>query len=576
MGELIGYLLLFLVIAVLAFYVGWIVLACLARVFSFVIVYACLTFLIGGVAGLVTGAVVPIRVFAGRSGAEFRQFVPADLVAGEVVSRPPRGPNSAYGWDDVWPNYMPYQAREDARAVARELARVVGGYWRWFVRSMPGKAAGGSGGTARRAAGGLGRAIPRVGWTILILPSFVGFAIGTWASAGAWFVIMGIVGGVTASAQQIALWVYRAVDIGARRRLRATAMCHSCYGETKLPGYRCRNDACSVVHWTMLPGPVGLFSRRCSCGTRNPNTVSAAARKLRAVCPYCRADLVDGSGGRQTVQIAMMGSIGAGKSRLLNAFVVELQRAVSAAGGAMAPLNDRAHQYADRAAVTLGQHAPTVKTQRERPEGLPFLVERGQARVEVQILDAAGESFASWDDTAQLRYLDTAGTLVFALDPLGLPQVSTQLQRSAFANSILVATGDQEEAYAAAVDRLRAESVPVGRRALAVVLTKADILLRLPVGRDLDAGDSAAIRAWLVSNGNDLLVRRFEKDFRTVRFFVVDSMTDRGIVDRSNPWWVVDWVLGEARSPLRIGVAVDPPVREGAATETKTTEEQLA
>ena len=379
-------------------------------------------------------------------------------------------------------------------------------------------------------------------WTALILPTFLGYFLGVWISTIAWLIVMALIGLGVTLVQQIWLGLRRLLDVSDRRRLRASVKCPRCYGESRLPGYRCSNPECHVVHWTMLPGPLGLFTRRCSCGVQLPNTVSSAAKKLAPVCPYCREDLAGGSGARQTVQVALIGSIGAGKSRLLDAVITELARTLQAIGGSIAPLSSDAEQYFRQAATRREQSAPTAKTQHDLPIGLPFLVQRDRAKVELQVMDVAGEAFASWDETAKLRYLDTANAIVLVLDPLALPDVRDHFRRSRYANSILLATGDQEEAYGAAVDRLRADSIPLRKRGLAVVLTKGDVLMNLPVASSINLADSASIRQWLVDNGSDLMVRRFEKDFRDVRYFVVDSMRKRDPHSPLNPWWVIDWL----------------------------------
>ena len=51
----------------------------------------------------------------------------------------------------------------------------------------------------------------------------------------------------------------------------------------------------------------------------------AAARRLPTVCPYCNRELADSSGIRHTVQLPVIGSVGAGKTRLLMAAIVQLE-----------------------------------------------------------------------------------------------------------------------------------------------------------------------------------------------------------------------------------------------------------
>lgn len=514
-------------------FVLWIIAATIVRVFSYLLAYWVGTFLLGALGGIVAGFVLPVRVLRGKGKAPFQQITPDDLVAGNVISRKPAGPNSAHGWDHAWPNYLPYQATRDAKAVGAETDLYLSVVWA----------------TSHQFQGAAG-----ILWLLVALPAFGGYTIGIWVSILGWFAAMGVLGLAVVAAQQGVLGVHRLIDVLRRRRKRASLKCPhpDCYGESTLPGYRCAGPGCMVVHWSMLPGSLGLFTRRCSCGTQLPNTVSSAAKKLAPVCPYCRRDLVQGSGVRQTIQLALIGSIGAGKTRLLDAATVGLEEALNGIDGRLKPLDGPAEAFLSQARNRISTKMQALKTPHQQPTGLPFLVCHASAAVELQIMDAAGEAFANWDESAKLRYLDNADTVLFVLDPLALPRVSDQFRSSQFVESVLLAVDDQEKSYGSAVDRMRAESVPVDRRQLAVALTKGDVLCQLPIASKLDGYNSDSIRSWLIENGSELLVRRLEKDFRAVRYFVVDSMTCREISDPLHPWWTFEWLLRESGAPRKL------------------------
>lgn len=522
---------------VVVFFVVWTILALIVRVISYALFYWGATFLLGGLAGVGTGVVLPARLLLGRGKATLRQINPDELVAGRVITRKPAGPNREFGWDHAWPNYIPYQAIPDARAVAQEVALHLQAVWARLPKD----------GDA-----------PTALWFVVGLPALLGYTVGVCLSALGWYVLMGAIGLFVVALQQVGLGWLRMTDVIGRRRRRESLKCPHCYGQSSLPGFRCAGPGCTLVHWSMLPGALGLFTRRCACGTRLPNTVSSAARRLQPVCPYCRRSLVEGSGGRQAIQIAIIGSIGAGKTRLIDAATVACQDVLGKAGGELSPLDERATVYLRQARNRIDRQAQTAKTQHQKPTGLPFLLRHKGATIELQLFDAAGEAFASWDETARLRYLDHAGSKVFVLDPLALPRVNDQFRRSGLSGSTLVAVGDQEEAYAAAIDRMRAEAVPVGGQRLAVVLTKGDVFTQLPIASSLAGHDSDSVRSWLVDNGSDLLVRRFEKDFRSIRYFIVDSMSARDAADPMNPWWTFEWLLGESAAPIRLAETVVP------------------
>lgn len=570
MEELAMWLMGAVAVMVAVFFAVWIAVALLVRVFSIVLAYWIATFLAATIAGLVAGVVLPLRVLTGRGRAPLVQILPSDLVAGTIIRTKPLSPNREHGWDNAWPSYMPYQAREDASAVRSEVRLHLRSLWQWVASKTSSGSRAAGGGKISRGLSGTGRALPRLAWYATTLPAYVGYYLGTWSSTLVWFLIMGTIGTLITVVQKTVVTGHKFLDIFSRRRRDASLKCPhpGCYAESILPGFRCANPECGVIHWTMLPGPLGLLTRRCSCGSQLPNSVRAATKRLKPVCPVCRRDLAAGSGSRQTVQIAVMGTVGAGKSRLLDALVVELSQVVRGLGGAFTPLDARATAFLARAEARMRDGSLNPKTQHGEPVGLPFTVEHAGALVEMQVMDVAGESFTSWEETSRLRYLDNARAIVMVVDPLALPGTHDAFVRSPFAGRVVLASGDQEEAYGAAIDRMRAESVPVGRRSLAVVLTKGDVLRQLPGTDAVSSADSPAVRQWLIDTGSDLMVRRFEKDFREVWYFLVDSMQDRDAQDRLNPWWVAEWLLRESRSHLRLSEALTRASAAPAAVPT--------
>lgn len=561
MDEILIFLIIIAFIGVVLYFGTWILLALLVRVFSVVLMYWGITFVGSIMVGAVAGAVLPIIVFAGQGKAQLRQVAPPGLAEWTVIKQKPPSPNAEYGWDSAWPNYMPYQAKEDAAGVYHEALHHVTIFWNWSRSRI---AAGEETSVGRPVrTNRFERGLLNVVWAVIILPTICGYFLGVWSTTIVWLIVMALVGLLVTGGQRIVCKAHVLLASESRRRLDTSVKCPYCYGKTTLPGYRCQNPDCDVVHWLMVPGPQGIFTRWCSCGVRLPNTVSGAAKVLVPVCPSCGRDLVNGSGVRQTVQLALVGSIGAGKSRLLDTAITELEKALESVGGSLTPLSADAELYFQQAVTRRQQASPTAKTEHKLPIGLTFLVQKGPTRVELQLMDAAGEAFANWDESAKLRYLDTAEALIAIIDPLALPRIRDHLLQSRYANSVLLANGDQEEAYAAAIDRLRAESIPLNKRGLAVVLTKGDVLAQLAVASSVDLTDSASIRQWLIDNDCDLMIKRFEKDFRDVRYFVIDSMSKQDIHAFLNPWWVIDWVLNEAKSPLRLGRQVMVPSDSG-------------
>jgi hypothetical protein len=67
-----------------------------------------------------------------------------------------------------------------------------------------------------------------------------------------------------------------------------------------------------------------------------------------------------------------------------------------------------------------------------------------------------------------------------------------------------------------------------------------------------------------MDNDFDLLVRRCEKDFQKVTFFLTDSMNSTDLRARTSPIRVLEWVLTACRSAVGAAIAPTPePVGAG-------------
>ena len=261
-----------------------------------------------------------------------------------------------------------------------------------------------------------------------------------------------------------------------------------------------------------------------------------------------------------TIQLPAFGSVGAGKTRFFAAALTATRNQLAATNGSLTGLNLEADGFLRASAQVLDSGTATEKTiHTMRPEGRPLKLTTGSGKtVELQVMDAAGESFTNLQATEELTYVNSAPTMVFVLDPLALPRVQAQMSTARNLSKILVATGDQEEAYASVVDRLNSEAVDLRNRHLAVVLTKTDVLRKLPIGKSLDPQTSDTVRDWLIEIEQDGFVRRIESDFGDVRFFAIDSLVLRDLHDPLNPLRVIDWVLSSQEVPIKLLPSLKP------------------
>jgi hypothetical protein len=542
--ELAGWFLMIIAAIAAILFAIWVAVAAIVRVFAWVLVFWIATFAAGLVVGILAGVVLPPRVLRGKAADKPEIATPDAVVAGKVLGDAPKGQAKHFGWDRAWPVYNPHQAKRDADAVLAQAKRTVKSAFGWLFDHDPMPAC-----------------------VAVLLPPFVGFAIGVWISTLVWYFVMGLLGGVVYIVQLMGVFGYRSFDRLTRRRRKATLRCAKCYRVTTTPSYRCSNTSCSTTHHDVRPGPLGIVHRRCGCGTNLPATVGGAAKHLLTVCPFCLQDVPKGSGTRRVLPVPVIGAVGAGKTQFLSSGVVELQSRVESLSGSLTPISPVAETFlkAASAAVTSGQRVAKTAWE-DRPEGVPLLLALQGRELEVQLMDSAGENFVDWERSQGLGYMDTADVLLFILDPLALPKVTEQLRVANKGGVVPIAQGDPEDSYASVVDRLRAEDVRLGSKSLAIVLTKLDVLQTLPGLGSVDPSDSSSIKAWLRSNGADGFIRRVDQDFKRVEYFAVDSYGTRDGLDALHPVRVLDWALKKTDPRLSVIPQLAPvPVGEGAA-----------
>lgn len=83
-----------------------------------------------------------------------------------------------------------------------------------------------------------------------------------------------------------------------------------------IPMFEC--PQCGNKHARLVPGPYGIWHRRCSCGKKLPTTFLLGRSALKAFCPVCGNELA--ASDVQQFSLSVVGGTSSGKTVLLTAF----------------------------------------------------------------------------------------------------------------------------------------------------------------------------------------------------------------------------------------------------------------
>ncbi|GAA0942431.1 TRAFAC clade GTPase domain-containing protein [Actinocorallia libanotica] len=475
-----------------------------------------------------TLACVTLAAFAYYYAAACRTLLPAGTEGPSPV-RPADGVYRHYLIGQVWQdwrvlagNVAPRVYRGAERAVRRLTSFMTAGWWGAFLFPL----------WAALCAGIVLAAVP-----VALIGVVLALLYGVVALVGltGWLVCVALMAGV----ERLFM---------ASGRILQTCPHPSCYRRIGLPVYAC--PRCKRRHHRLVPSTAGAFRHVCECGTRLPTTVPLGRYRLTAYCPHCSGRLPDRIGRVRVEPVPFIGGPAAGKTTFMFLAIRALHARTREAGGALAFVEQR-HQHAYASAVAeFASGRQLAKTGPELPLATMLDVEPPGKRPRILYLfDPAGELFTGAAQVESLRYLDHSEALVFVLDPFALPEVRRTLTDGE--RSLPVATSDEDpsDTLQRVLNDLRSRPDRGRQRRVAVVVTKADLLARTSIGRDLYADP----RAWLDSLGLGNTLRTLDQLAEEVRVFPSGLNTPPAHLAS-----LVGWVAG---LPLasRDGAPATPP-----------------
>ncbi|MFB6519824.1 hypothetical protein [Streptomyces sp. NPDC056401] len=331
-----------------------------------------------------------------------------------------------------------------------------------------------------------------------------------------------LLAGALRAVDRAVLWV---------KHLRTGMLCPHCFERVPYPAYDCPRPTCRRRHADIRPGTYGIFRRRCQCGQRMPTLLMLMSRdaRLQAYCvhPHCGKPMNTDAGHMPEVVIPLIGGRAAGKTQLMAAMLLSLERAAENGGPALTLADEESEANYQVLREVLRMRGNTRATQKTLPRAHSFVLGGGRSRRLVHLFDTAGERFVDREETDALRYARAARTFVFVLDPMAVKEfwTATDPAPGPLLDRTLGSTVDPEEVFARSVQAVAAMGAPLKRARLAVAISKTDLLAEhglVPAGLD---GSEA--RTWLCEVLRlRSLVRAMELHFQEVRFFRTAAVAD--------------------------------------------------
>lgn len=329
-----------------------------------------------------------------------------------------------------------------------------------------------------------------------------------------------------------------------------TNRCANCKRICIVPVFVC--PTCGLEHKKLVPGPYGVFKRKCSCGTSLSTTFLQGRSAYEAHCPFCGTTLLSSSSRQYGIQL--VGGVGSGKTTYLAAFWHEYKDWISHRQDisieqkpeeAFADLEDW---------FNTGKAESTLETNANM-YSIIHTVPGQDTSVQMTIYDIAGEAFESTESGIQQQQFRYCEGFIIVIDPTADPEDVSK----AVVNFM---TGMREFMGKHSV---KAASIPV-----AVIITKSDLYkkqiglpsLKASYRNVSDPGSELPFeqhrndtcRAFLIEHGYGNAVNLIEADFSNIQYFSVSAMGHSEEEGQYEPWGTLDpvfWLMSNENCPLR-------------------------
>lgn len=255
--------------------------------------------------------------------------------------------------------------------------------------------------------------------------------------------------------------------------------CPYCQVRSVIPMFQCPN--CGSMHSKLVPGPYGIWHRRCTCGEKLPTTFLLGRSKLKAFCPACGNELA--ASDVQQFSLSLVGGTSSGKTVLLTSFFHDLFKMLDTNRNLYyeipqihADMFDNLEQWFNGAYCDA-----TRMTETAEMYSILLNSDSLELRKQFSVYDIAGEAFddPKMESMLPMFQLRDSNGMALVIDPLSSSEIRTKVieeggDTANFSNVDNAAILTNYVTYINAV----LTNKGVGKKSnkpVAVVITKADI-----------------------------------------------------------------------------------------------------
>lgn len=209
-------------------------------------------------------------------------------------------------------------------------------------------------------------------------------------------------------------FIIKTIESVKSKKENTGTICTHCYSKFNVPYYLCPN--CGRVHKSLVPGPYGIFKRKCSCGEIIASTNISGRHGLSAVCPVCLKKIEVKE--IPSVCVALIGGETSGKTTFIYSTIHGL---LNSKKWNVQFLNSMKKEVFNN----INEWNCNLEALKEHRSLYNVFINSKEnfSQKLLYIYDAKGENFNSINGIMSQRYYKYVNGLIFIVDPLCIDEV---------------------------------------------------------------------------------------------------------------------------------------------------------